>query len=305
MTRMTRRKFYRFVLSSVGVPLLVCFLATGALAVNTATWEPSRSLIDTTDYTGLANYWWFANFGNPNAVTGQPMDQFEARNLPSWIHLETRPACIGEDDSCANADTTNRTGFSFEENPAAISSNSTGGQPNFNLLTLPDGTTGRSGQAVDPVSGAGTTAQEVFIRILAGAPDNFRMWVVTDNGSGTNYNQQIRQRVSLRNTTGPPTYIGDSEQVDAEALPNGVRIGQTPVGINGIADAWAFRFTDVGLHDFITVRPTSAAGSFPSFAGIMIVPEPSSAALLMLGAVSCGGWWPRRRRSDRTLRRVG
>jgi hypothetical protein len=123
------------------------------------------------------------------------------------------------------------------------------------------------------------------------------MWVVTDNGSGANYNSQIRQRVSLRNTSGPPTFEGgDTEQVDAEALPNGVRIGQTPVGINGIADAWAFRFTDVGLHDVITVRPTSAAGSFPSFAGIMIVPEPSSAVLLMLGAVSFCGRRLRRRR---------
>jgi hypothetical protein len=68
-------------------------------------------------------------------------------------------------------------------------------------------------------------------------------------------------------------------------MPSGQRIGNTPEGHNGIADAWAFRFTDVGLHDVIAVRPTSAAGSFPSFAGIMIVPEPSSAVLLLLGAI--------------------
>jgi PEP-CTERM motif len=299
MIRTARRKSYWRVLFSISVLALACCRAPQtALAANSVTWESSRSLIDTTNYTGLTPFYWFANFGNATAVTGAPMDQNEARNLPSWIHLESRPACMGRADDCLSADTTIRTGFSFVE--SGTGSTSTGGQAGFNTLTLPNGTMGLSGQAVDNPDGAGTTAQMVFMRILPGAPSALRMWVVTDNGSGANYNQQARMRVSLRGTNGPPDFSGDLEQVEGEALPNGVRIGQTPVGMNGIADAWAFRLDDLTLHDVFTVRPTGVGGipgSFPAFAGIMIevIPEPSSVALLTVGAFACAATRCRRR----------
>jgi hypothetical protein len=286
-------------LFSITVLAIACWRAPQtAVAVNSVTWEASRSLVDTTNYTGLAPYHWFANFNNATAVTGAPMDQNEARNLPSWLHLESRPGCIGRADDCLTADSTIRTGFSFVETGAG--STSTGGQANFNTMTLPNGTTGLSGQAVDNPDGPGTTAQMLFVRILPGAPSAFRMWVVTDSGSGANYNQQARIRVSLRGTNGPPDFTGDLDQVEAEAMPNGVRIGQTPVGMNGIADAWAFRLNDITLHDVFTVRPTGAGGvpgSFPAFAGIMIevIPEPSSMMLLTIAAL---GTVSMRRRRD-------
>jgi hypothetical protein len=252
-------------------------------------------LIDTTNYTGLAQYWWFANFqtGTLAPATGAPMNQNEARNLPSWIHLETNPACAGFADDCATPDTTDRTGFSFVESP--LVSTSTGGQAGFNDLTLPNGTTGRSGNSVND-SQTGTTANYASIRILAGIPaDQLRIWVVTDNGtvagSGGTYDEQSRMRVQLRDTGGPanvPPYGADIEQVGAEALPGGSQIGSTAVGHNGTADAWSFLFTDVEEHDLIHIRPTSIAANNPAFAGIMIqvVPEPSSIALLLAGTFS-------------------
>jgi hypothetical protein len=227
------------------------------------------------------------------------MNQNEARNLPSWIHLETNPACKGFADDCTTADTTIRTGYSFTESGTGGGSSSTGGQAGFNDLTLPNGITGRSGQAVDTGSGLATTTSMLAMRILAGAPDSFRMWVVLDNGSGANFNAQSRLRVNLRNTTGPPAYAGDSDMAEAEALPGGQRLittGSDPNASNGTADAWSFLLSDVGLDDIVTIRPTSNTGSFGAIAGIMIqpIPEPSSVALLLGGLIGLGSMSRRR-----------
>jgi hypothetical protein len=271
--------------------MLIWAVSPAAWAVNSVVWESSQSRIDTTDYTGLAPYYWFANFNNATAVTGAAMNQNEARNLPSWIHFETDPAFIGKDDSGLNDDSTNRTGWSFTESPPN-GATSIGGQPGYNNLTLPNGSSGVSGNAVDSLSTTGNTSSMTALRILAGAPEAFRIWMVSDNGAGANFHSQIRMRVNLRDTAGPPLYDGDSDQQEGEALPNGVRIGQTPAGINGIADAWAFRVSGVNENDIVTLRPTSAGGipgSLPGFAGFMIevIPEPTSFLLLAIGVV---GW---------------
>lgn len=227
------------------------------------------------------------------------MDQNEARNLPNWLHLETNPACKGFADDCSTADSNIRTGYSFTESGSG--SSSTGGQSGFNTLTLPNGSAGISGQAVDTGSGTSTTTSMVDLRILAGAPSSFRMWVVVDNGSGTNFNAEARLRVNLRNTTGAPSYGGDSDTSEAEALPGGLRLittGSDPAANNGIADAWSFLLSDVGQDDIVIIRPTANSGSYGAFAGIMIqeiVPEPTSALLLLLGSVSSCVMWPRRR----------
>ena len=288
MRRTTQRRIFRGI-----VILAITIIGSAARlshAANSVVWEPANSLVDTTNFTGVAPYYWFANFNAPNAVTGAPMNQNEVRNLPSWIHLETNPACIGMADDCTTPDATVRTGFSFSENTTTgTGATSTGGQPTYNTLTLPNGATGSSGQAVDTLSGTGNTSSFADVRILAGAPSMFRLWIVTDNGAvaGGVYQDQSRMRTNIRDTGGPPTFGLDGEQTEAEAMPNGVRIGQTDVGHNGIADAWAFLFGDVEEHDLIIVRPTSAAGSRPGFAGIMIqpIPEPSAMVLVALGGV--------------------
>lgn len=266
-------------------------------AANMVVWESANSLLDTTNYNGLAANYWFANFANSTAVTGAGMDQNEVRNLPNWIHLETNPACKGFADDCSTADSTTRTGYSFTETGTGGGSSSTGGQSNFNNLTLPNGSSGISGQAIDTGSGTGTTTSFLTMRILPGAPSSFRMWVVLDNGSGTNFNSQGRLRVNLRNTTGGPAYGGDSDTAEAEALPGGLRLDNAANANarNGIADAWAFLLSDVGTDDIVTVRPTSLAGSYGAFAGIMIqaIPEPTSVVLAGLGL--CGLGCARRR----------
>jgi hypothetical protein len=297
MTRTTKRKFSWFV-TCAGAAFCVSLLHP-VQAQNSVVWEASQSLIDTTNYAGLAPYYWFANFNNSTPATGAAMNQNEARNLPSWLHFQTNPTFIGKDDGGVNNDATTRTGFSFTESPPN-GATSIGGQSGYNLLTLPNGTTGRSGNAVDSLSTTGNTSSMASLRILPGAPSAFRIWMVTDNGSGTNFHSQIRMRVNLRNTNGPPLFDGDLDQQEGEALPTGMRIGQIPQGINGTADAWAFRVSGANANDILTLRPTSAGGipgSLPGFAGFMIqvIPEPSSALLLIVG-MTVAGFVSRRRR---------
>ncbi len=265
---------------------------------NVVVWESANSKIDTTNYTGLGESWWFANFGNPNPVVGATTDSFEARNLPSWIRLETRHSFIGKDDTGVGTDATPRTGYSFVENSSGTAGGDTvGGQPNFNTLTLPNGVSGVSGQVREIQQGLNNTSTQAFLRILPGAPDSFRLWVVTDNGSGANFSSDRRLRVSLRNTNGPPLYAGDLSVSEAEALPGGVALigtGSLPAANNGTADAWSFLLSGVQLNDVVAIRPTGSnvSGSYASFSGIIIqaIPEPSS--MLMLAAiVGLGGGW--------------
>jgi hypothetical protein len=136
--------------------------------------------------------------------------------------------------------------------------------------------------------------------------------VVTDNGTraaSAAYQNQARMRVSFRHNDDAANSFpdaSDTEQVDGEALnPANQRIGQFAQGNNGITDAWSFLFRDVNANDFITIRPTAAGGGVtgfpdhrPAFAGIIIqvVPEPTAAALLLLGGFAFAG---RRRRPSR------
>lgn len=264
---------------------------------NTVVWEAASSLVDTTNYSGIGPYYWFANFNNP-APTSFPAvgatDASEARNLPSWLHLETRHDFIGKDDSGLNSDSTFRTGYSFVENSAGTAGGgSVGGLSNFNTLTLPDGSSGISGQVLELQQGLNNTTTQLAIRVLDGAPESFRIWVVTDNGAGTGFNVQNRIRVGLRNTSGPPTFEGgDTLQVEAEALPEGLRLiqdGSASYANNGIADAWSFKLGGVEPNDIITVRPTGGAGftNYAGFAGLIIqpIPEPATATTIGLALV--------------------
>jgi hypothetical protein len=283
-----------FLFGALCATAVICMSASQAVA-RSIVWEANRSVIDRTNYDSLpATYYWFANFqtGPLTPVTGAGMDSNEARNLPSWLYLETRPACKGFADDCTTPDSNISTGYSFTETGLGGGSSSIGGQPGFNDLTLPDGTFGRSGQAIDTGSGTGTTASMAALRILPGAPTEFRLWLVVDHGVDPNFHTQQRLRVNLRNTTGPPLFTPEgSADSEAEALPSGLRLittGSDPRANNGIADAWAFLLEGVEVHDRITIRPTSLGLDNAGFAGFMIqvVPEPSSMVLLILGAIS-------------------
>src|SRR4051794_41854021 len=176
-------------------------------AANLSVWEPASSLIDTTNYNGLAPYYWFANVKNANTVSGQPMNQNQASNLPSWLHFEANPACVGKADDCSTADATNRTGFSFSENTTTGAGATSSGGPGFNTLTLPNGISGSSGEAFDTLNTAGKKSSVMLMRVLAGAPGSVRVLGVTENGPGT---QQGGGRGGFRKKKRPPGLRGGS-----------------------------------------------------------------------------------------------
>jgi hypothetical protein len=270
-------------------------MAPAVAPANTVVWEESQSAFDVTNYAALpAQYYWFANFANPSAVTGAGMDGNEVRNLPSWIHFETRPAFKGFADDGVTADSTAMTGYSITETGLGGGSSSIGGQPGFNDLTLPNGAFGRSGQAVDTGSGTGTTTQMAALRIDAGAPSALRIWVVLDNGADPNFHTQQRIRVNLRDTVGPPGYADAAAppSSEAEALPGGSRLagqaGSDARATNGVADIWSFMVTGVNANDRLNIRPTSLGLDNGAFAGFMIqvIPEPASIALAGLAGIA-------------------
>jgi hypothetical protein len=273
---------------------------------NSIAWEPSRSLIDAVDLSSLGPFYWFANFNNPGPVVNASADAFEARKLPSWLRLETREAFLGKDDSGAVADTTIATGYSFVENSSGTSGGKTvGGQPDFNVLTLPGGVSGISGQVLEVQQGLNSTSSQAFLRVLAGAPDAIRLWVVTDNGRGPQFSSQRRIRVILRDSTGAPNFDEISgTRVEAEALPNGKRLvesGSLPQANNGIADAWAFSLSGIRETDLITIRPTGGAGfgEYAGFAGILVQPIPEPTASGLAASAAAAATLLRRRRRSR------
>lgn len=275
------------VLGALSVALAIGLGTSAQSATNVAA-SVADNLLDTTDYSvlGANTGYWFANFGNPNAVTGAPTNSFEVSNLPFWIHLDADPAHSGMDDTGTNPDGTDYTGYSFE-----TVSNSTGGQPGWNVLTLPDGTTGLSGAAVDADNPSNNVDNWIKLRILPGAPTSATMWVVTDNwGTGAvNADPLSRLRVRTKLLDAGFNDVGDIDQVDS--------IPGNPVPNNGIADAYAFALTNMAPGDGLLIRISSGASpSHGSIAGLMFnpIPEPSSAVMLLLGAAGCG--WARLRR---------
>lgn len=97
--------------------------------------------------------WWFANFDAPEPVVDRPTGENERSQLPSWVaplnHFSLDECdLVNAADECLEAFLT-RT-FS-QDGP----SRSAGGQPDWDVFTLPDGSVGRSGAIVDPFT-AGT-----------------------------------------------------------------------------------------------------------------------------------------------------
>jgi hypothetical protein len=219
------------------------------------------------------------------------LNSFEASKIPFWIHLDTNPAHIGKADDGVTNDSSDYTGFSFSDD-LPISS-STGGHTTWNILTLPDGTTGVSGAAVDTSNGSGNTDNWVFMRFLPGAPSSAKFWVVTDNwgAAALNADPNSRLRARIKLLDGSFADIGDGPQVDTSP--------GNPLTNNGIADAYGFSLTNITPGEALVIRISSgAAPSHGSIAGLMFnpIPEPSSALLFLLGAFASGFARMRRRR---------
>jgi hypothetical protein len=259
--------------------LLVAQVAQAGNPIPVVSRDAAGDAIDTTDYSNVpADYWWFANWNTTAPETGQPVQQNELNNLPSWFQL----------DPNFSTDPLNST-YTWSDNLVLGSlvnhASSTGGVTTFNMLTLPDSSTGLSGSAVDTKE-AGNTGQSnnILQRVVFGAdvPSSFRLWVVVDNESadqGTGV-RRVKARLS-----------GPGVPNDTEA--------DTGNGIddlrNNIADAYAFVYNNVSADQVLAIQlrnsnNADAARGGTSMAGFMIevIPEPSSLALLGISALGLG-----------------
>jgi hypothetical protein len=184
--------------------------------------------------------------------------------LPAWLSLDFDPTSAT---------------YSFGDD-AGEEAFAKGGESSWATLTTPEGFggsgTGLSGALVDPRATDNSNNTISDMPILAGAPSSFLLHVITDN---TNLEHDPLNRIRARE---------DVSGEDSRA---------SNLSFDGSPDVYTFRYDGVVAGDSVKIQLNSGvAGEAPSIAGFMIdvvVPEPTSAALLVLGSL---GLISRRRR---------
>jgi len=250
---MISKKFSRLVLGA----LAAAFLVGPHTAWAQKTISDGGVTFDTTDFSslgiGTAGFW-FANFDATTPVDGAAVDSNDSNSLPSWILPEFDPN---------NAD------YSFG---GLVTSS--GGHTPWNFFTLPDGTNGLSGSLVDPETDNNSNNSVKKLLMGAGVPKSFLMHIVVDN---TNNEHDPAGKIRAR-----------AESSDG-LFDEKVTLNPGVAAFNGIADVYTFRYDGWEADDFIKIQLSSGvAGVDGGIAGVMfdVIPEPTSAMLLLLGSLS-------------------
>jgi hypothetical protein len=238
------------------------WLAAGALAAaclvsfqtaQAGTVTHVQTFLDSTDYSDagldLGNLGYvFFNWGQSTSTTGDLPQANWNEALPSWITLDL-------DQTSANA------AFGGQVT-------SSGGQAAWNDLTDPIGNTARSGSIVDPESNNNSNNSIRQFEFAAGVPASFLVSLVVDNTNGEHDpDSKLRPRLDQG---------GDTN----------VEIGVA--GFNGEADVYQFKIEGHGgVGDFLKVQLRTTTSTDGGIAGIMfdVIPEPTSAMLLMIGGM--------------------
>jgi len=208
---------------------------------------------------------WFANFGATVPVTGAAIDSNDRDSLPSWASINPTP-----DTTFSGTATTS------------------GGHTPWAFLTLPDGENGLSGAVVDSNTANNSNNTIRMLELGPGAPNRFYFHVVTDNTAGQ-HDPAGRLRARFEEAG-----VFD---VSGPNVPTGLA-----ANMNGSPDVytWLYDSRPSGSNNaFIKLQLNSGnALEAASISGIMFdrIPEPSSAALLLLGALGSGCGRLRRRR---------
>lgn len=254
---------------------LSCLLvAQTAQATHTNVYNEAGSLINTTDYSSVAtgpnDGYWFPNFDAP-ANTGSTTPTNEAANLPSWIDLDRDSSSVD---------------YSF----GGVEALTTGGQSDYNMITLPGALSEKRSGEVQNTESSGGTDNFVSMTVLT-AMKSASVYVVIDNAAANAVNYSpTNDRLIFR-----ARHADDLGDIAVDAKQGGTNAGAAN---NGTADAYRWDLTNLAVGDILKIRLKGQVGN-GGIGGIMFegvpVPEPTS-AMLLLGGLGLLSLAVRRRR---------
>jgi hypothetical protein len=252
--------------SLVLLSFLALILLLGERSATAATIVPYSVTRDVTDFSasgyqiGTEGYW-FANFDAATPVTDAPVNQNSANTLPSWAAVNFNPGGSFPSDN-------------LDGKPYAVSM---GGLPGANEFTLPNGTTGGSGQVVDvrmAPGGSDTLLKDVTFN--QDTPTSLYFHVILDNVPLDVGSHVDRVRVTYR--------LPEDGNTIVRAL-----FDILPPENNGIADVYTFFIDGIQDTGYLAIQlrtgTTSAAGMAGFAFDTVLVPEPSGLLLLVCGTV--------------------
>ncbi len=272
----------RFAYLVFGLSLLTSFVGVQTALAAAHSITHTQIERDSTDFEALgfgqAGYY-FPQFAATNPVTERPT--FEAEfDPPSWASFQFD---ITQADRAFSPDALYCSGDPADPldqvapfgDPLVVGVYTKGGESTWDSFTLPDGTQGLSGAAVDEFAANNSNNSVNRIQLEVGTPSSFLLRIAVDN---TNMEHDPAGRLRARGDT------NNAVPVDVDARLSGLTF-------NGITDVYTFRYDNFVAGDFIKIQLNSGVpGETPSIGGIMfdIVPEPSKMllALASLGTLA-------------------
>jgi len=242
----------------------------GELPVNA---NPSVSGVSDFSSTGLdlgkAGYW-FYNFNASTPVTGAAPESNDRRSLPSWVSVDLDP---------------NSSSYTFPgPGNGETQAFSAGGQVGWSDIVLPTGESGLSGAVVAPDSNGDSDNIIQNITLGPGTPKSFLWSIVVDNTGPGFGDFDFSKRMKVR------AKIGGVDEIN-------LRLNKLQ-DVDGAPDVYTFQFDNFEAGDLLRLQVRSSAGHPAGIAGMLfdvVVPEPTSIVLTLLGLIGLIGCGRRRR----------
>lgn len=244
----TYKKLTRRVLTGLG--LVTALLGTHAYAASITYVGVTYDQTDFQDLNYGTRGYWFPQFNASSPRSNRPTQDRQVNNLPGWAgpmtHMELWQWWKFPQRT-----------FS-QDGP----SRSKGGQPTWNMFTLPNGQTGLSGIILDPH--AANSVNQTVNRIDLGkrTPSSFLLRIVVDN---SDFKHNAINRIRARGD-----HNGNNVDPNTYPIPG-------PSNFNGIADIYTFRYDGFDKGDFIKIQFSGMPGGTnnggsggSSFAGLML-----------------------------------